>query len=194
MDSQTVWLPTALYTALIRLQLDDFAAIECVNAIFGDTAESKEHKRRYTFIYRHLIKLVNLGLLNRKDVDDGRAFSHFIKTPRFNEMMFEEHFIGPKALASKQEMERMKDTFESIKSELGTRVQHYRQALQMNDFKLAEYNELRSDFPLLAPIIDKAVSDAVEESREIQGKTAAVERILTVIWMITTPKKRENTL
>ena len=88
----------------------------------------------------------------------------------------------------------MKDTFESIKSELDTRAQHYRQALQINDFKLAEYNELRSDFPLLAPIIDKAVSDAVEESREIQGKTAAVERILTVIWMMTTPKKKENTL
>ena len=35
MDSQTVWLPTALYTALIRLQLDDFAAIECVNAFLG---------------------------------------------------------------------------------------------------------------------------------------------------------------
>ena len=98
MDSQTVWLPTALYTALIRLQLDDFAAIECVNAFFGDTAESQEHRRRYTFIYRHLIKLVHLGLLKRKDVDDGRTFSHFIKTPRFNEMMFEEHFIGPKAL------------------------------------------------------------------------------------------------
>ncbi|AEB51951.1 hypothetical protein B565_3916 [Aeromonas veronii B565] len=64
----------------------------------------------------------------------------------------------------------------------------------MNDLKLAEYNELRSHFPLLAPIIDKAVSDAVEESREIQGKLAAVERILTVIWMITTPKKRESNL
>ena len=24
MSSQTVWLPTALYTALIRLQMDDF--------------------------------------------------------------------------------------------------------------------------------------------------------------------------
>ena len=73
-----------------------------------------------------------------------------------------------------------------------TREQHYRQTLQMNDLKLAEYNELRSHFPLLAPIIDKAVSDAVEESREIQGKLAAVERILTVIWMITTPKEGAN--
>ena len=99
MSSQTVWLPTALYTALIRWQMDDFTAIGFVNAIFGDKAESQIRKRRYTFIYRHLIKLVHLGLLKRKDVDDGRTFSHFIKTPRFNEMMFEEHFIGPKALA-----------------------------------------------------------------------------------------------
>jgi hypothetical protein len=40
MSSQTVWLPTALYTALIRWQMDDFTAIGFVNAIFGDKAES----------------------------------------------------------------------------------------------------------------------------------------------------------
>ncbi|MGL4354170.1 MAG: hypothetical protein ACRCTP_09715 [Aeromonas popoffii] len=200
MSSQTVWIPTALYTALVRLQLDDFTAIGCVNAIFGDKAESQIHKRGYTFIYRHLIRLVNLGLLKRKHVDDGKRFSHFIRTPKFDEVHFKEEFIGPEALVSEQdkekdrEIERVKNEFESIKSKLGTRVQHYRQTLQMNDLKLAEYNELRSNFPLLAPIIDKAVSDAVEDSREIQGKLAAVERILTVIWMITTPKKRENTL
>lgn len=57
MNSQTVWLPTALYTALIRLHMDDFTAIGFVNAIFGDEAESQIRKRRYTFIYRHLIKL-----------------------------------------------------------------------------------------------------------------------------------------
>ena len=58
MSSQTVWLPTALYTALIRWQMDDFTAIGFVNAIFGDKAESQIRKQRYTFIYRHLIKLV----------------------------------------------------------------------------------------------------------------------------------------
>ncbi|PTT55653.1 hypothetical protein [Aeromonas sp. HMWF014] len=200
MSSQTVWLPTALYTALIRLQLDDFTATGCVSAVFGAKAEPKVHRKRYSIIYLNLIKLVRLGLLKRKHVDDGKRFSHFIKTPKFDEVHFKEEFIGPEALVSEQdkekdrEIERVKNEFESIKSKLGTREQHYRQTLQMNDLKLAEYNELRSHFPLLAPIIDKAVSDAVEESREIQGKLAAVERILTVIWMITTPKKRESNL
>ncbi len=202
MCSRPVWLPTALYTALIRWQMDDFTAIGFVNAIFGDKAESQIRQRRYryTFIYRHLIKLVNQGLLKRKHVDDGKRCSHFIRTPKFDEVHFKEEFIGPEALMSEQdkekdkEIERVKNEFESIKSKLGTRAQHYRQTLQMNDLKLAEYNELRSDFPLLAPIIDKAVSDAVEESRKIKGKIAAVERILTVIWMITTPKKRESNL
>ncbi|PTT46081.1 hypothetical protein [Aeromonas sp. HMWF016] len=200
MDSQTVWLPTALYTALIRLQLDDFTATGCVSAVFGAKAEPKVHRKRYSIIYLNLIKLVRLGLLKRKHVDDGKRFSHFIKTPKFDEVHFKEEFIGPEALVSEQdkekdrEIERVKNELESIKSKLGTREQHYRQTLQMNDLKLAEYNELRSDFPLLAPIIDKAVSDAVEESRKIKGKIAAVERILTVIWMITTPKKRESNL
>ncbi len=200
MSSQTVWLPTALYTALIRLQLDDFTATGCVSAVFGAKAEPKVHRRRYSIIYLNLIKLVRLGLLKRKHVDDGKRFSHFIKTPKFDEVHFKEEFIGPEALMSERdkekdrEIERVKNEFESIKSKLGTRAQHYHQTLQMNDLKLAEYNELRSDFPLLAPIIDKAVSDAVEESRKIKGKIAAVERILTVIWMITTPKKRESNL
>ncbi|MGL6500078.1 hypothetical protein ACSZOJ_17320 [Aeromonas dhakensis] len=200
MSSQTVWLPTALYTALIRLQLDDFTATGCVSAVFGAKAEPKVHRRRYSIIYLNLIKLVRLGLLKRKHVDDGKRFSHFIKTPKFDEVHFKEEFIGPEALMSERdkekdrEIERVKNEFESIKSKLGTRAQHYHQTLQMNDLKLAEYNELRTDFPLLAPIIDKAVSDAVEESRKIKGKIAAVERILTVIWMITTPKKRESNL
>ncbi|MGL6627399.1 hypothetical protein [Aeromonas jandaei] len=200
MSTQTVWLPTALYTALIRLQMDDFTATGCVSAVFGAKAEPKVHRKRYSIIYLNLIKLVRLGLLKRKHVDDGKRFSHFIKTPKFDEVHFKEEFIGPEALMSERdkekdrEIERVKNEFESIKSKLGTRAQHYHQTLQMNDLKLAEYNELRSDFPLLAPIIDKAVSDAVEESRKIKGKIAAVERILTVIWMITTPKKRESNL
>ncbi len=45
MSSQTVWLPTALYTALIRWQMDDFTAIGFVNAIFGDKAESCVFRR-----------------------------------------------------------------------------------------------------------------------------------------------------
>lgn len=200
MNSQTVWLPTALYTALIRLKLNDFTATGCVSAVFGAKAEPKVYKKRYNIIYWNLTKLVRLGLLKRKHVDDGKRFSHFIRTPQFDEVHFKEEFIGPEALMSERdkekdrEIERVKNEFESIKSKLGTRAQHYHQTLQMNDLKLAEYNELRSDFPLLAPIIDKAVSDAVEESRKIKGKIAAVERILTVIWMITTPKKRESNL
>ena len=133
MSSQTVWLPTALYTALIRWQMDDFTAIGFVNAIFGDKAESQIRQRRYryTFIYRHLIKLVNQGLLKRKTVDDGRRFSHFIRTPKFDEVHFKEEFIGPEALVSEQdkekdrEIERVKNELESIKSKLGTREQHY---------------------------------------------------------------------
>lgn len=75
MSSQTVWLPTALYTALIRWQMDDFTAIGFVNAIFGDKAESQIRQRRYryTFIYRHLIKLVNQGLLKGSMLMMGSA-------------------------------------------------------------------------------------------------------------------------
>ena len=43
MSSQTVWLPTALYTALIRLQMDDFTTTECLNAVFGESEYNQVH-------------------------------------------------------------------------------------------------------------------------------------------------------
>ncbi len=64
MNAQTVWLPTALYTALIRLQLNNFTAQECVIAVFGDKIERLSQQRRYGLIYRNLKRLVDMGLLD----------------------------------------------------------------------------------------------------------------------------------
>jgi hypothetical protein len=178
MSSQTVWLPTALYTALIRLHMDDFTAIGFVNAIFGDEAESQIRKRRYTFIYRHLIKLVNQGLLKRKKVDDGMRFSHFIRTPKFDEVHFKEEFIGPDALVTESGKGREPETYESVLEGLSARAQHYRQGLQECDSMLAEYQELRSNFSVLDPAIERAISKVVAESRDLRGRLEAVERLL----------------
>ncbi|MCF5846734.1 hypothetical protein K3H53_05370 [Aeromonas veronii] len=178
MNSQTVWLPTALYTALIRLHMDDFTAIGFVNAIFGDEAESQIRKRRYTFIYRHLIKLVNQGLLKRKHVDDGKRFSHFIRTPQFDEVHFKEEFIGPSAHVTGSGKEREPETYESVLEGLSARAEHYRQALQECDSMLAEYQELRSGFSVLDPAIERAINHTVAESRDLRGRLEAVERLL----------------
>ncbi|QGZ74149.1 hypothetical protein GQR50_17325 [Aeromonas hydrophila] len=178
MRSQTVWLPTALYTALIRLHMDDFTAIGFVNAIFGDKAESQIRKQRYTFIYRHLIKLVNQGLLKRKNVDDGRRFSHFIRTPKFDEVHFKEEFIGPDALITESGKEREPETYESVLEGLSARAQHYRQALQECDSMLIEFQELRSDFSILDLAIERAINHTVAESRDLRGRLEAVERLL----------------
>lgn len=64
MSSQTVWLPTALYTALIRLQMDDFTTTECLNAVFGESEYNQAHKRRYGLVYRNLMRLVDAGFWN----------------------------------------------------------------------------------------------------------------------------------
>lgn len=93
MDVQVVWLPTPLYVALIRLRLDDFTATECVAAGFGDKGNPQIHRRRYGLIYRHLIKLVNLGLLKRMKVGDPRLYPHFVKTAKFNNVAFQEAVI-----------------------------------------------------------------------------------------------------
>ena len=180
MSSQTVWLPTALYTALIRWQMDGFTATGFVNAIFGDKAESQIRQRRYryTFIYRHLIKLVNQGLLKRKTVDDGRRFSHFIRTPKFDEVHFKEEFIGPCALVTESGKERKSETYESVLEGLIARAQHYRKGLQECDSMLAEYQQLRVDFSILDPAIERAINNTVAEKRDLRGRLEAVERLL----------------
>lgn len=183
MDSQTVWLPTALYTALIRLQLDDFTATGCVSAVFGAKAEPKVHRRRYSIIYLNLIKLVRLGLLKRKHVDDGKRFSHFIKTPKFDEVHFKEEFIGPEALVTELKQEKDLKSNGSLLDELDERARNYRLQLERQDAMRNELGVLLIDFPFLEPAIDKAISDAVEESWELQGRLAAVERILKVFGM-----------
>ncbi|WP_265433034.1 hypothetical protein [Aeromonas salmonicida] len=178
MGSQTVWLPTALYTALIRLQLDDFTATGCVSAVFGAKAEPKVHRKRYSIIYLNLIKLVRLGLLKRKHVDDGKRFSHFIKTPKFDEVHFKEEFIGPCALVTESGKEREPETYESVLEGLIARAQHYRKGLQECDSMLAEYQELRADFSILDPAIERAINNTVAESRDLRGRLEAVERLL----------------
>ncbi|KFN20530.1 MULTISPECIES: hypothetical protein [Aeromonas] len=178
MGSQTVWLPTALYTALIRLQLDDFTATGCVSAVFGAKAEPKVHRKRYSIIYLNLIKLVRLGLLKRKHVDDGKRFSHFIKTPKFDEVHFKEEFIGPSAHVTESGKEREPETYESVLEGLIERAQHYRKGLQECDSMLAEYQELKADFSILDPAIERAINNTVAESRDLRGRLEAVERLL----------------
>ncbi|MEM0554385.1 MULTISPECIES: hypothetical protein [Aeromonas] len=178
MGSQTVWLPTALYTALIRLQLDDFTATGCVSAVFGAKAEPKVHRKRYSIIYLNLIKLVRLGLLKRKHVDDGKRFSHFIKTPKFDEVHFKEEFIGPSAHVTESGKEREQETYESVLEGLIARAQHYRKGLQECDSMLAEYQELKADFSILDPAIERAINNTVAESRDLRGRLEAVERLL----------------
>lgn len=183
MGSQTVWLPTALYTALIRLQLNDFTATGCVSAVFGVKAEPKVHRKRYSIIYLNLIKLVRLGLLKRKHVDDGKRFSHFIKTPKFDEVHFKEEFIGPEALVTELKQEKNLKSNGSLLDELDERARNYRLQLEKQDAMRDELGVLLIDFPFLEPAIGKAISDAVEESWELQGRLAAVERILKVFGM-----------
>ncbi len=178
MGSQNVWLPTALYTALIRLQLDDFTATGCVSAFFGAKAEPNVHRKRYSIIYLNLIKLVRLGLLKRKHVDDGKRFSHFIKTPKFDEVHFKEEFIGPSAHVTESGKEREPETYESVLEGLIARAQHYRKGLQECDSMLAEYQELKADFSILDPAIDRAINNTVAESRDLRGRLEAVERLL----------------
>ena len=61
MGSQTVWLPTVLYTALMRLQLNDFTAQECVIAVFGDKLKRPSKHKYYGPVRTNFSKIIILG-------------------------------------------------------------------------------------------------------------------------------------
>jgi hypothetical protein len=171
MDVPAVWLPTPLYSALIRLQLDNFTPIECVTAAYGSKREPHTHRRRYGFIYNHLIRLVNLGLLKRKSADDSWC-SNYVKTPKFYTVAFQEEVIV-------QEPE--KETNAVFLDELEARARDYRLLIQEYYAAFVEYKDLRQDFPDLEMTIENALNRSYEKYREFRGKLSAVEAVMKAL-------------
>ncbi|EKP0299065.1 hypothetical protein JFQ87_001578 [Aeromonas veronii] len=184
MDTQTVWLPTALYTALIRLQMDDFTTTECLNAVFGESEYNQAHKRRYGLVYRNLMKLVDAGFLERRNVDDVRSYPSFVKTPLFHDVNFQEELVGPatqgelEVQEAQEAQEYKKESNDALLDELNAKASLYRIEIQEFQAAIAEYNMLQTDFPALEITIDNALRNTSQKYRDLRGRLAAVEKVM----------------
>lgn len=184
MDTQTVWLPTALYTALIRLQMDDFTTTECLNAVFGESEYNQAHKRRYGLVYRNLMKLVDAGFLERRNVDDVRSYPSFVKTPLFHDVNFQEELIGPATqgeLEVQEAQEYKEESNDALLDELNAKASLYRIEIQECQAAIAEYNMLQTNFPALEITIDNALRNASQKYRDLRGRLAAVEKVMRAL-------------
>lgn len=178
MSSQTVWLPTALYTALIRLQMDDFTTTECLNAVFGESEYNQAHKRRYGLVYRNLMKLVDAGFLERRNVDDVRLYPSYVKTPLFDEVNFQEEPSDLEVKKVKKVQEHKGGANDALLDELKTKANIYRIEIQECQAAIAEYNMLQADFPALDMAIENALHRSYEEFHGLRGKLGAVEAVM----------------
>lgn len=184
MDAQVVWLPIPLYTALIRLQMDDFTTTECVYAVFGDTEHDQAHKRRYGLIYRRLIKLVNMGLLERRNVDDVRLHPSFVKTPIFHDVIFQEEPSGSEVQKAQMvqkvqvAQEHNEESNDALLGELEAKARSYRIEIQECQAAIAEYNKLQADFPALDMTIENALHRSYKDFHGLRGKLGAVEAVM----------------
>ena len=184
MSTQTVWLPTALYTALIRLQMDDFTTTECLNAVFGESEYNQAHKRRYGLVYRNLMRLVDAGFLERRNVDDVRSYPSFVKTPLFHDVNFQEELIGPATqgeLEVQEAQEYKKESNDALLDELNAKASLYRIEIQECQAAIAEYNMLQTDFPALEITIDNALQNTSQKYRDLRGRLAAVEKVMRAL-------------
>lgn len=183
MGSQTVWLPTALYTALIRMQLNDFTAQECVIAVFGDKIERLLQQRRYGLIYRNLNKLVDMGLLNRRSIGRKWFRPNYVKTPLFDEVTFREYLLDPEVPVTQVEQKAVVEVKDEVRKgleELEAKAKSYRFEIQEYQATFAEYNELRADFPELEATIDNVLRHTSQDFRCLRGRLAAVEEVMRV--------------
>ncbi|MCR3970901.1 hypothetical protein NUK55_07260 [Aeromonas veronii] len=184
MDTQTVWLPTALYTALIRLQMDDFTTTECLNAVFGDSEYNQAHKRRYGLVYRNLMKLVDAGFLERRNVDDIRSYPSFVKTPLFHDVNFQEELSDPEVQETPevQEVQEHKGgANDALLDELNEKASLYHIEIQECQAAIAEYNMLQKNFPALETTIDNALRNTSQKYRDLRGRLAAVEKVMRAL-------------
>ncbi|ARW82916.1 hypothetical protein [Aeromonas salmonicida] len=181
MGSQTVWLPTALYTALIRLQLNDFTAQECVIAVFGDKIERLSQQRRYGLIYRNLNKLVDMGLLNRRSVGNKWFCPNYVKTPLFDKVTFQEDLPSSELPVTPVEQKAVVEVRNEGIKVLEARARSYRFELQEYQATFAEYCELRTDFPALEATIDNVIRYTCKEYRCLRGRLSAVEEVMRAL-------------
>ncbi|OEC48007.1 MULTISPECIES: hypothetical protein [unclassified Aeromonas] len=184
MDTQTVWLPTALYTALIRLQMDDFTTTECLNAVFGESEYNQAHKRRYGLVYRNLMRLVDAGFLERRNVDDVRSYPSFVKTPLFHDVNFQEELSDPEVQETPevQEVQEHKGgANDALLDELNAKASLYRIEIQECQAAIAEYNMLQTNFPALEITIDNALRNTSQKYRDLRGRLAAVEKVMRAL-------------
>lgn len=181
MGSQTVWLPTALYTALIRMQLNDFTAQECVIAVFGDKIERLSQQRRYGLIYRNLNKLVDIGILDKRNVGNKCLRPNYIKTAMFEEVTFQEYLLDPEIPVTQVEKKAVVEVRNEGLRELEARARTYRLELQEYQATFAEYCELRTDFPTLETTIDNVLRHTCQEFRFLRGRLAAVEEVMRAL-------------
>ena len=184
MGSQTVWLPTVLYTALIRLQLNDFTAQECVIAVFGDKFKRPSKHKYYGLIYRHLNKLVGMGLLNRRSVGNKWFRPNYVKTPLFDKVTFQEDLPSSEVPVTPVEQKAVVEVRnEGLKEldDLEAKARAYRFEIQEYQATFAEYCELRTDFPALETTIDNVLRHTCQEFRCLRGRLAAVEELMRAL-------------
>ncbi len=181
MGSQTVWLPTVLYTALIRLQLNDFTAQECVIAVFGDKLKRPSKHKYYGLIYRHLNKLVGMGLLNRRSVGNKWFRPNYVKAQLFDEATFREDLLGPQVPVTQVEQKAVVEVKDEVRKDLEARARSYRFEIQEYQATFAEFCELRTDFPALEKTIENVLRHTCKEFRCLRGRLSAVEEVMRAL-------------
>jgi hypothetical protein len=142
------------------------------------------------------MKLVDVGFLERRNVDDVRSYPSFVKTPLFHDVNFQEELIGPatqgelevqevqevqEAQEAQEAQEYKEESNDALLDELNAKASLYRIEIQECQAAIAEYNMLQTDFPALEITIDNALRNTSQKYRDLRGRLAAVEKVMRAL-------------
>lgn len=152
--------------------IDYFSAVEIRTAylvLMNDERMDKSDARR--FVYSELLKLVNLGWLN-KLVSTKKGITSYVKTESFNAELLNQQ--------AKQVVDRVDpvNVVSAVPANLLNRLNAYKSALLEGLGEAEEYKNLRDEFPDMHQSLFEKYNAVREKNTRLLGKIKAIENLI----------------
>jgi hypothetical protein len=125
------------------------------------------------FVYRHILRLENKGLLDRK-YSDKKDRTFYSKSKHFSP----DKFHISKNIQKSSTPKVKEDENEGIKKDLVSKLNQYRLELLTSIGETDEYKSLSNQFPQLTKILQERYNQARDNGSKILGRIKALESLI----------------
>jgi hypothetical protein len=167
-------LDSDLLSILLTENFNNFSVLELRSAylaIVNNPTLGKVDARK--FVYRHILRLENKGLLDRK-YSDKKDRTFYSKSKHFSP----DKFHISKNIQKSSTPKVKEDENEGIKKDLVSKLNQYRLELLTSIGETDEYKSLSNQFPQLTKILQERYNQARDNGSKILGRIKALESLI----------------